>query len=419
MLGLMAPRYGIGHGGGGVGAERPGVELGHRGGDGVEDAVEEAEQPGQRLRWQWLAVHEDPRAPHLEAEALHRLEQQGLHGRVEERHREAPVVGGDVERLVELVGLDLDLVVADGVAQRAAEARGAHAEPGERGVAERRGARGRVTRLGIATCRRVSGADPRVVVPAQLEDLDPPNVGVAPPQHRCHLLARSLVQEVERTAHAPEGIVVGVPEAAGRGHRLDRALPAGADRHQPQDHRGHGQLEGDDRRHGHAAKSRRCRVARGGIATTTASAGHAVATVTPCRRIPTPRSSAPADGSPRPTSRCGSCVRPDAPCPSTAPSAARAASSTRSASPTWPPRSPSSRSGGTASTRRSSTPTSWCPSRRSASASTWPRAPVRWWRSRSARPPTSTACDPSSPRSTRRTCSRRCATSPPSWATRP
>ena len=63
---------------------------------------------------------------------------------------------------------------------------------------------------------------------------------------------------------------------------------------------------------------------------------------------------------------------------------ARAASSTPSASPTWPPRSPCSRCGATASTPPSSTPTSSCPSPPSASASTSPPASARWSTSRSA-----------------------------------
>ena len=92
--------------------------------------------------------------------------------------------------------------------------------------------------------------------------------------------------------------------------------------------------------------------------------------VTTCHRTRTLRSCAPAGGSRRRGCRCGSCARRAGRCPSTGRSGARAASSTRSRCPTWPPRSRSSRSGATASTPRSSTPTSSCRSPRSASAST-------------------------------------------------
>ena len=126
---------------------------------------------------------------------------------------------------------------------------------------------------------------------------------------------------------------------------------------------------------------------------------------------PTPRSSAPAGASRARPSRCGSCARPAARCPSTGPSGARAASSTPSARPTWPPRSPSSPSAATASTPPSSTPTSSCPSHAIGfGVDVAPGRRARSSSSPSARPPTSTGCARSSPRPTCPTCSRRSAT---------
>ena len=74
--------------------------------------------------------------------------------------------------------------------------------------------------------------------------------------------------------------------------------------------------------------------------------------------------------SPCRTPRSGSCARRAARCRSTSRSARASGCSSPAWTPTWSPRSRSSRCAGTASTRRSSSPTSCCRSRRSASTST-------------------------------------------------
>ena len=82
-------------------------------------------------------------------------------------------------------------------------------------------------------------------------------------------------------------------------------------------------------------------------------------------------------GRARPRTRpCGSCARPGARCPSTGPVRGEGIDPRRpSPTPSWPPRSPCSRCGATASTPPSSTPTSSCPWPPSASASTSPPVP--------------------------------------------
>ena len=84
---------------------------------------------------------------------------------------------------------------------------------------------------------------------------------------------------------------------------------------------------------------------------------------------------------------CGSCGRRVVRCPSTARSARASRCSTAAPGPTSSPRSPCSRSGATASTRRSSTPTSWSRSRRPAWTSTSSPAGVRSSPNRSATAP--------------------------------
>ena len=90
--------------------------------------------------------------------------------------------------------------------------------------------------------------------------------------------------------------------------------------------------------------------------------------------------------------RCGSCGRPDGPCPSTARRASARPCSTPAWTRRWPARSPCSRCAGTTWTRRSSSPTSSC--RSSSRASTWRSSPASdpSWAPRSARPTTSHAC---------------------------
>ena len=114
--------------------------------------------------------------------------------------------------------------------------------------------------------------------------------------------------------------------------------------------------------------------------------------------MPARTSCAPACGNRFPAPPCGSCARRDVRCPSTGPPAARGPSSPPSATPRCRPRSPSSRFAATAWTPPSCSPTSSCPCTPSASVSTWSRAGVRWWPSRSAARPTWPACDRSSRR---------------------
>ena len=86
---------------------------------------------------------------------------------------------------------------------------------------------------------------------------------------------------------------------------------------------------------------------------------------------PTPSSSPPAGASRCRTPRSGSCARPGGRCPSTGPARGTGTSWTPSPTPSWPPRSPCSRSAATAWTPPSSSPTSSCRCTPSASGSTW------------------------------------------------
>src|SRR3954466_16167668 len=93
-------------------ATRP-VQLGHDARDVVGEAAKRAEERDQLLRTRELAVAERPAAGDLEGPPAAVREEPGHHPRIDEGGREALLLARHLERPLELLGLEGDLMLQD------------------------------------------------------------------------------------------------------------------------------------------------------------------------------------------------------------------------------------------------------------------------------------------------------------------